>query len=69
MDPTSLAAFSSLTTSGGPERSEDACSCREATAGIEPAMRVLQTLALPLGDVAWELQEPARGLSGATTAT
>ena len=25
---------------------------KEATAGIEPAMRVLQTLALPLGDVA-----------------
>jgi hypothetical protein len=27
----------------------------EATAGIEPAVRVLQTLALPLGDVAIEL--------------
>ena len=41
----------------------------EATAGIEPAMKVLQTSALPLGYVAWEPQERACSLSVATTAT
>ena len=39
----------------------------KATAGIEPAMRVLQTLALPLGDVAAEAEragfEPATGVN------
>ena len=41
----------------------------EATAGIEPAMKVLQTSALPLGYVAQEPQERACSLSVATTAT
>ena len=41
----------------------------EATAGIEPAMKVLQTSALPLGYVAEEPQERASSLSVATTAT
>lgn len=29
---------------------------REATMGFEPMMRVLQTLALPLGHVAWGIR-------------
>ncbi len=34
----------------------------EATAGIEPAVRVLQTLALPLGDVAMQAKSYATPL-------
>ena len=41
----------------------------EATVGIEPTMKVLQTSALPLGYVAEEPQERASSLSVATTAT
>ncbi len=39
----------------------------EATPGFEPGIRILQTLALPLGDVARNIMERETGLEPATS--